>query len=117
MVLLAASSTMIFDLMLVEDSLNLSAKFSTCGILEFLQESTKSGFIPTERHFWNLQLLMKGNILNFNKASELQHYLLAFISCELVEWTKRHRVPDAFQSSFPFTLDRSSEEVSAGEAD
>ena len=134
---LATSSTLIFGLMLVEDSLNLSFKFSTCGSLEFLQESTKSGFIPTERHFWNLQLLKKGNILHkalmmecvlifvslmllllwLNSQKEFQNYLLAFISCELVEWTKRHRVPDAFQSSFPFTLNRSSEEVSAGKAD
>ena len=51
------------------------------------------------------------------KNLNIDNYLLAFISCELVELTKRHRVPDAFQDSFPFALNRSSEEVSAGETD
>ena len=50
------------------------------------------------------------------KNLNIDNYLLAFISCELVELTKRHRVPDAFQDSFPFALDRSSKEVSTGEA-
>ena len=47
---------------------------------------------------------------------EFQCYLLAFISCELIELTRRQGVSDAFKDSFPFAFDRSSEKVSTGEA-
>ena len=46
----------------------------------------------------------------------ISRYLLAFISCELIELARGQRVPDAFQDSFPFALDRSSKEVSTGKA-
>ena len=55
----------------------------------------------------NWQLKMKTNYIN----------LLALISCELGKQTGGYWVSDAFGCSFLSALDRSSEEISAGEAD